>query len=76
MALIACPECKKKVSDTSENCPNCGYKFTIEEKEKIKRTDARATRETKKQETESAQACTPGKESPVRRGLRSRYCLA
>ncbi len=25
MALIECPECKKKVSDTAEACPNCGY---------------------------------------------------
>ena len=25
MALIKCPECKKKVSDQCENCPNCGY---------------------------------------------------
>lgn len=25
MALINCPECKKKVSDTAEHCPNCGF---------------------------------------------------
>ena len=25
MALIKCPECKKKISDKCENCPNCGY---------------------------------------------------
>lgn len=25
MALINCPECNKEVSDTAENCPNCGY---------------------------------------------------
>ena len=25
MALIKCPECKKKISDQCENCPNCGY---------------------------------------------------
>ena len=25
MALIKCPECKKKISDHCENCPNCGY---------------------------------------------------
>lgn len=23
MALIKCPECKKKVSDQCERCPNC-----------------------------------------------------
>lgn len=25
MALIKCPECKKKISDQCENCPQCGY---------------------------------------------------
>lgn len=25
MALIKCPECKKKVSNLCENCPKCGY---------------------------------------------------
>ena len=25
MALIKCPECKKKISDQCGNCPNCGY---------------------------------------------------
>ena len=30
MALIKCPECKKKVSELSKNCPNCGYPFNNE----------------------------------------------
>lgn len=25
MALIKCPECKKKISDQCENCPHCGF---------------------------------------------------
>lgn len=25
MALIKCPECKKKISDQCNSCPNCGY---------------------------------------------------
>ncbi len=25
MALIRCPECKKKISDQCKSCPNCGY---------------------------------------------------
>ena len=25
MALIACPECKREVSDVATVCPNCGY---------------------------------------------------
>ena len=25
MALIKCPECKKKLSDKCSNCPHCGY---------------------------------------------------
>lgn len=34
MALIKCPECKKKISDQCESCPNCGYpiKNSIETK--------------------------------------------
>ena len=34
MALIKCPECKKKISDQCESCPNCGYpiKNSIEAK--------------------------------------------
>lgn len=27
MALINCPECKKEISDTIEQCPHCGYKI-------------------------------------------------
>ncbi len=25
MALIKCPECKKKISNTAEKCPHCGF---------------------------------------------------
>lgn len=25
MALVKCPECGKKVSDSANSCPNCGY---------------------------------------------------
>lgn len=28
MALIACPECKGKVSDTAKTCPHCGFDLT------------------------------------------------
>ncbi len=35
MALIKCPECKKQISDSVYNCPNCGYRFSDGEKEKI-----------------------------------------
>lgn len=27
MALIACPECAKSISDTAESCPSCGYQL-------------------------------------------------
>jgi len=27
MALIKCPECNKKISETANNCPKCGYQF-------------------------------------------------
>lgn len=33
MALIKCPECKKKISDQANECPNCGRKITESDKE-------------------------------------------
>jgi hypothetical protein len=39
MALINCPECRKEISDTVENCPHCGYSFKpkTESKSKIEK---------------------------------------
>jgi len=37
MSLIQCPECKKKISDTTDSCPNCGYKLTPEKIAEIKK---------------------------------------
>ena len=37
MALIICPECKKKVSEIAEKCPHCGYKFYTGETAIIKK---------------------------------------
>ncbi len=31
MAIIECPNCKKKVSDLEEGCPYCGYRFKAED---------------------------------------------
>ena len=31
MALIDCPECGNKNSDTAEFCPNCGYVYDFED---------------------------------------------
>lgn len=28
MALVACLECKKEISDQAESCPNCGFKIS------------------------------------------------
>ncbi|MCK5783399.1 MAG: hypothetical protein KAH06_03060 [Desulfobacterales bacterium] len=30
MALIHCPDCKKKVSTTASACPHCGYRMYSE----------------------------------------------
>ena len=38
MALIPCPECRQRISETAERCPNCGYILTPEEVAKIKET--------------------------------------
>ncbi|MDD0825037.1 zinc ribbon domain-containing protein [Mannheimia sp. AT1] len=27
MALHRCPECRKKISDSVESCPHCGFSF-------------------------------------------------
>ena len=36
MALIPCPECKKRISETAESCPKCGYELTPEKVEEVK----------------------------------------
>jgi hypothetical protein len=36
MALITCPECKKKISEDAESCPKCGRKLDEKEKSAIK----------------------------------------
>ena len=30
MALIACPECGKQISDTTPSCPHCGYRLAVD----------------------------------------------
>jgi predicted nucleic acid-binding Zn ribbon protein len=37
MALIICPECGKKISESADSCPKCGYLLTPEIAEKIKK---------------------------------------
>ena len=36
MALISCPECKSKVSETAKQCPKCGYQLELDEITKLK----------------------------------------
>ena len=49
MALIKCPECKKKISDQCENCPQCGYPINkIGEKNENQATNVEKTDETTK----------------------------
>ena len=38
MALIRCPRCMQRISDTVDICPECEYKFTPEEIAKNKKT--------------------------------------
>lgn len=35
MALIKCPECGKKISDTAISCPNCGYNLSPKNQKKV-----------------------------------------
>lgn len=37
MALIKCPECNKKISETVNRCPKCGYQFEQNETAHIKK---------------------------------------
>jgi hypothetical protein len=39
MAMITCPECKKKISETADSCPNCGYKLTPEKIAEVKKKE-------------------------------------
>ncbi|MBD3339395.1 MAG: hypothetical protein GF353_09820 [Candidatus Lokiarchaeota archaeon] len=45
MALIPCPECKKKISDSSESCPKCGYKLSPEKIEEIKENEKKSQKQ-------------------------------
>ena len=32
MALTRCPECRKKISESAQFCPNCGFSFKCGQK--------------------------------------------
>ena len=36
MAIIPCPECKRRISETTGSCPKCGYELTPEKVEETK----------------------------------------
>jgi hypothetical protein len=42
MALLPCPECKKKISETAGQCPHCGYQLTADVIAKSKENQARS----------------------------------
>jgi len=46
MALITCPECRKKISETAEKCPHCGYQLTAEKVEEIKKNQQKIANST------------------------------
>ena len=33
MAFTRCPECRKKISESAQFCPNCGFSFKVEDLE-------------------------------------------
>ena len=35
--LHRCPECRKKISESAESCPNCGFSFKPENLEAYKK---------------------------------------
>src|SRR6266853_3484931 len=39
MALITCPECKNKLSDSAAACPQCGYQLTPERIAEIRKKE-------------------------------------
>lgn len=42
MSLTRCPECRKKISENAENCPNCGFSLKQKDLEMYKqRLEAR-----------------------------------
>ena len=41
MALITCPECRKKISETASSCPKCGRTLTAAEAAEIKKAEQR-----------------------------------
>jgi len=41
MSLITCPECKKKISENVTACPHCGYQFTPEKIEELKKAGSK-----------------------------------
>lgn len=44
MALLDCPECKKKVSEHANSCPNCGYTFKRGETASLKNQQSKNKR--------------------------------
>ncbi len=42
MAMITCPECRKKISEAADSCPKCGYKLTPEKVAEIKKKELRS----------------------------------
>lgn len=49
MALIKCPECKKKISDQCERCPNCGYPIEVKKEPKENKTIVEEAKESNKE---------------------------
>ena len=41
MALTGCPECRHRINEFAESCPNCGYILSLGEADEIKEWETR-----------------------------------
>jgi hypothetical protein len=45
MALVPCPECNKKISDSAAHCPQCGFVLSVDALTRVKKKETTAKRQ-------------------------------